>query len=344
MQQMTPAMKTARGRRRVLATAAALALILSGCVSGTDDSSGASSADSAYPVVAVSSFPLLYVVQQVGGDQVEILNLATASGHAHDMELSPSQVNQLGKADLALYLSEGFQPGVETAIQQTGVASLDGFSVLEESQTIAGDPHVWMNPLNIATIAQELSTVLNQANPEAGGYYKQNALELTETMDQIDQEYEAVLAGCRGQTLLTAHEAFGYLAARYDLDQVGVLGVDPEAEPSPARLRQIMTLIKERDIQFLFAEPAGAAHDTAEEDHDHDHEGDEQNEADEADEGAANSGAHVSSGGQKIADTLGISALALDPMEVQTNPSLDVPAVFALNLASLQEGLECATR
>lgn len=344
-----------RLRGGTVAVAAALALTLAGCSGNAGTDANETAGATTYPVVAVSSFPLLYIAQQVGGDQVEILDLSTTSGHAHDMELSPSQVNQLGKADLALYLTEGFQPGVETAIQQTGIAGLDGFSILDA--TIPGDPHVWMNPLNIATIAQELSTELDQANPENGGYYKKNAFELTATMEQIDQEYNRVLADCGGATLLTAHEAFGYLAQHYGLDQVGVLGVDPEAEPSPARLRQVMDLIKERDIQFLFAEPAGGVHDHggdegesghADTDHqDTDHQ--DANQVDDADgtdtQAATDAVAEpVSASGEKIAATLGISALALDPMEIQTNPNHDVPEVFALNLASLQTGLACAAK
>lgn len=352
MRQMAPVKARTRNKKGLLAVAAALALTLAGCASGTggtgetgaagpggaEDPGITEGVDGAYPVVAVSSFPLLYIAQQVGGDQVEILDLSTTSGHAHDMELSPSQVNQLGKSDLALYLSEGFQPSVEAAIQQTGVGSLDGFSILEAN--IPGDPHVWMNPLNIAAIAQELSTALDQANPENGGYYKKNALELTANMDQIDQEYSRVLADCGGATLLTAHEAFGYLAQRYDLDQVGVMGVDPEAEPSPARLRQVMDLIKERDIQFLFAEPVGGGHDHGEdEDEGEDH-------AHETAETTAPGGTTmaVNASGEKIAATLGISALALDPMEAQTDPNHDVPEVFMLNLASLQAGLACAAK
>lgn len=344
---------------RAVAGMAALALALAGCATGAGSADGAGNSGAGeggvavqsggggagsgqtdptgdLPVVVVSSFPLLYIAQQVGGDQVEILNLATTSGHAHDMELSPAQVNQLGGTDIALYLSEGFQPGVETAIQQSGVDSLDGFAVLEQSDTISGDPHVWMNPLNIARIGEELSTGLNAANPEAGAYYKENALALTEAMEQIDEEYARVLADCSGETLLTAHEAFGYLAARYGLDQVGVLGVDPEAEPSPARLLQVSNLIKERGIEVLFAEPAAAhGHDEGDGEDEHGHDG-----------AAAQAGQsqEVSASSAKIAQTLGIPALALDPMEVQVDPKRNIPDVFASNLAALQSGLACAAK
>lgn len=356
--ELTGAKSTGKSRRttmgaRALAGVAALALALAGCSAGAGSGAGnagggegdtAMSGTSAgqtdpvgdFPIVVVSSFPLLYIAQQIGGDQVEIINLATTSGHAHDMELSPSQVNQLGGADIALYLSEGFQPGVETAIQQTGIDSLDGFAVLSESDAISGDPHVWMNPLNIARIGEELATALSDANPDAGTYYKDNALELTETMEQIDEEYARVLADCSGETMLTAHEAFGYLAARYGLDQVGVLGVDPEAEPSPARLLQVSNLIEERGIEVLFAEPA-AAHA-----HDEDEDEGETSSADEAAHAARSQ--EVSAASAKIAQTLGIPALALDPMEVQVDPNRDIPDVFASNLAALQSGLVCAAK
>lgn len=271
------------------------------------------------PVVAVSSYPLAFIAETVGGDKVEIVDLSSSGGHAHEMELSPAQVNQLSSASVALYLSQGFQPAVETAIQRTGVASMDGFSAIPEGDIISGDPHVWLDPLAVAKIGDELAATLADLDPANAEYFKANARDLDATMSEIDGEYSTALAACGGQTLLTTHEAFGYLAKRYDLEQVGILGVDPDAEPSPARLVEISKLIEDRGVTALFVEPAGAAHD-------HDHESD----------------ATTAPGSDKLASALGIPQETLDTLETQVDPTKDLVDVFRSNLVSLQHGLSCA--
>lgn len=271
------------------------------------------------PVVAVSSYPLAFIAETVGGDKVEIVDLSSSGGHAHEMELSPAQVNQLSSASVALYLSQGFQPAVETAIQRTGVTSLDGFTAIPEGDIISGDPHVWLDPLAVAEIGDELAATLADLDPANAEYFKANASDLDATMSEIDGEYSTALAACGGQTLLTTHEAFGYLAKRYDLEQVGILGVDPDAEPSPARLVEISKLIEDLGVTALFVEPAGAAHD-------HDHESD----------------ATTAPGSDKLASALGIPQETLDTLETQVDPTKDLVDVFRSNLVSLQHGLSCA--
>ncbi len=299
-----------------VAGVALMATVLGGCATGAADSASQSEAvgGGELPAVAVSAYPLAFIAEAVGGDQVQIVDLSTTGGHAHDMELAPAQIAKLSKASLALYLSQGFQPSVEAAIDQTGVPSLDGFATLSSSDAIDGDPHVWLNPLNIAAIGEALAQQLSEADPAHAATYEANAAALRAEMEEVDAEYATALAGCAGETMLTSHEAFGYLAARYDLDQVGVMGVDPAAEPSPARLREVKNLINERGITAMFVEPTG--------DHDHEHEDSENT--------------------NKIAATLGVQQLTLDPLEVQVNPNKTLTDVFHSNLESLQQGLTCA--
>ena len=288
------------------------------------------------PVVAVSSYPLAFIAETVGGDKVEIVDLSSSGGHAHEMELSPAQVNQLSSASVALYLSQGFQPAVETAIQRTGVTSLDGFTAIPEGDIISGDPHVWLDPLAVAEIGDELAATLADLDPANAEYFKANARDLDATMSEIDGEYSTALAACGGQTLLTTHEAFGYLAKRYDLEQVGILGVDPDAEPSPARLVEISKLIEDRGVTALFVEPAGAAHD-----HDHESEGEDHDHENEADHDHE-SDATTAPGSDKLASALGIPQETLDTLETQVDPTRDLVDVFRSNLVSLQHGLSCA--
>jgi zinc transport system substrate-binding protein len=62
------------------------------------------------------------------------------------------------------------------------------------------------------------------------------------------------LADCRSREIVTSHAAFGYLAARYDLEQVSISGIDPEAEPTPARLAEVASFVQEHHVKTIFFE------------------------------------------------------------------------------------------
>ncbi len=302
-----------RARARIVRAAVVLGLVstvtwVAGCAGGTPKSESSDS----LPRVVVASYPLEYLALAVGGDQVVVENVAASAGDAHHLELSPAQAARVGDADIALYLSGGFQSAMEEAISVTKVNSYDVLQAVDPEDLIAGDPHIWLDPLISADIADGLAIQLGEVDPAHASYYEENAAELHGQLEDLDEQYAKALAGCEGETLLTSHEAFGYLAARYGLQQSGVLGLDPEAEPSPARINEVLGLIDERGITTLFVEPAGAGH-----------EGGEHN--------------------QKLTETLGLRAVSLDPLEIQNDADRDFLEVMEANLSALKEGLNCAS-
>ncbi|WRS30914.1 metal ABC transporter substrate-binding protein [Actinomycetaceae bacterium MB13-C1-2] len=339
-----------RGVRRALALAggsiATLAMV-AGCSSGTSSQLGGDAeqsitpeAEGDRPVVVVSSYPLAFLASSVAGDDAVVEDMSANAGDAHHLELSPSQVNEISKANLALYIGEGFQPAMEQAISVAGIEGMDVLSAIPNAEVIAGDPHVWLDPMISADIADAIAEKLSEENPAAADTYRQNAETLRKALEEQDGEYRTVLANCDGETLLTSHEAFGYLAARYGLEQVGVLGVDPDAEPSPARINEVLALIQDRGITTLFVEPTTAhSHGAAEPDHENGNEsvGESVHEEEDHD--------HIHLTEEQttaISQALGIPALLLDPMEVQVDPEHDFLTVMHMNLHALADGLSCA--
>ncbi len=306
----------------LLAVAAALSVVLAGCtptqnetepnMSGSNGSASEQSTQQSErkgdePVVAVALYPLKFVVEQVGGDRVVIEDLTSVSGHAHNLELSPAQVQQVADADLTVYLSQGFQPSVEEAIELSKSNSLDGWGGIAKDEVIPGDSHVWLAPLNLAGIGKQLAEKLGEVDPENAEYYHENAEELADELKKIDREYAEALADCEGTSLLATHESFGYMAQAYDLEQIGVAGIDPEVEPSPARLIELQKVVSDNNITTLFVEPLASDHQQ-----------------------------------DNLQETLQVEVLTLDTMEVQVDPDQDVFDVFRSNLQSLQQGLNCS--
>ena len=100
--------------------------------------------------VATSAYPLAFVAEQVGGDTVDVSNVVPPGTEPHDVELTPRDVEELEDADLVLYVGDGFQPAVEDAV----AGKSNALDALESADPIEGDPHVWLDPLRLASRAR----------------------------------------------------------------------------------------------------------------------------------------------------------------------------------------------
>ncbi|WP_136519663.1 metal ABC transporter substrate-binding protein [Cellulomonas telluris] len=317
---------------RALALLAVPVLLVAGCSSGgTDGAAG----DDGVQVLA-SFYPLQFVAEQVGGDRVEVSSMTPPSAEPHDLELSPAQVAEVSSADLVVYQS-GFQAAVDEAVDQsqpahvvdaTAAAGLgEGGAHADEApadehgeddhaeeehgddghQHSSGDPHFWLDPTLMPAVADAVADALAEVDPEGADTYRANAAALDERFAALDEAYATGLAACERDVIVTSHEAFGYLAERYGLEQVGISGVDPEAEPSPARLREVGEVVRSNGVTTIFFETLVSP---------------------------------------KVAETLatdlGIETAVLDPLEGLADEDEDYVTVAEQNLDALRVALSCS--
>jgi zinc transport system substrate-binding protein len=214
---------------------------------GGDDSAP----DSGRLQVVASFYPLEWVAQQVGGPTVEVTNLTRTGVEPHDVELSPGQVAAIGEADIVVMMGGGFQPAVESAASGSPrpVVILDQLTV-----DATDDPHVWLDPSLFSAIVDEVEAALIDVVPDRADSVRANADRLRAELTDLDASYRDGLEDCARRELFTAHEAFGWLAERYDLEQHGVAGISPDAEPSPQRLAELAELVQETGATTIFAE------------------------------------------------------------------------------------------
>lgn len=325
-------MKTRATGAALAGLALAATATLAGCSAQT---AGGSSAESDGVTVLASFYPLQYVAQQIGGDLVTVDNLTPPAAEPHDLELSPAQVREVGTADLVVYLS-GFQNAVDEAVEArapehvvdaAGAAGLVEHAEEAEEEHAgeteeehaehadehghgATDPHFWLDPSRLAAVGKVVADELAAVDPEHADEYAAGAQRLGQQLDELDQEFADGLAACQGATLVTSHAAFGYLADRYALEQVGISELDPEVEPSPARLREIGDIVEERGIKTLYSETLVSPKVT-----------------------------------ETLAADLGVSTAVLDPLEGLSEDATaagdDYVSVMRANLAALEEGLVC---
>lgn len=247
--------------------------------------------------VVASFYPLAEAARQVGGDEVAVADLTPSGTEPHDLELTPDQVADVEDASLAVVLGGGFQPAVEEVAERREgptVVVLTGDEV---------DPHVWLDPARMKAIVEEVRDALLELDP--GGPYRVNAKAYSVELDELDAEFEAGLANCERDLLVSAHEAFGALAERYGLRQEGISGVEPDAEPDPQRLDELADLVEEEGVTTIFTEalvsPAVA---------------------------------------ETLAREVGVETAVLDPLESIDDG--DYLSVMRSNLAVLQEALGCS--
>jgi zinc transport system substrate-binding protein len=208
---------------------------------------GAAGASSTTSVVA-SFYPIAWAAQQVGGTRVAVTNLTPAGAEPHDLELDPDQIDDVLDAAVVFELGHGFQPAVEQAAEQR-----DGPTV----QLLPGhtkDPHIWLDPVRMATIVRSVRRGLTKADPKGRATYAANAHRVLAALRALDARYRNGLAQCERDVIVTGHEAFGHLAARYGLRQEGVAGLSPDAEPDAKRISQLTDLVKRTGTTTVFTE------------------------------------------------------------------------------------------
>jgi zinc transport system substrate-binding protein len=200
--------------------------------------------------VVAAFYPLAFAAKRVGAAAVAVTNLTPPGAEPHDIELTPKEVARIQKADLVLYLSHDFQPAVEQAVKGARGQAIDALAGMhlragadEEQGTT--DPHVWLDPVLFARFVGRIGAALDR--PTA-------ATRLAAQIRRLDREYRAGLAHCTRRELVTSHAAFGYLAARYRLQQIPIGGLDPEAEPSPKRLASLVALVRREHVTTVFFE------------------------------------------------------------------------------------------
>ena len=243
----------------ISATVISLTMLLSAC-SGAEN--GATPADaSSASVVAVQAafYPLEFLANEIGGDLIQVTALAAAGAEPHDMELTPVQVAELEKTSLIIYI-QGFMPAVDEAIaSQASANSLDlatAVPLLATSDANEGayDPHIWLAPKNMILMATAVSDRLISLVPANKDYYTANTKTLISKLVALDSEFSNGLENCQQKTLVTSHDAFGYLTSAYGFQQLGIAGLSPESEPSPARLAQISKLVTDQGITTIYYE------------------------------------------------------------------------------------------
>lgn len=232
------------------------------------------SLDSQVPPVRImtSVFPLKEFAQAVAGPRAEVSLLLPPGAEVHTWQPRPSDIFKLSSADVFITIGSGLEPWVDDMLRSVKNPDL---KVLEASRWLSllgevhpddepqkkddehggDDPHIWLDLAYDQIIIDKIVEALAHLDPASASLFEQNGALYKSKLKSLDERFKQGLRDCLHRTLIIGgHAAFGYLAKRYDLDQVALLGLNPEAKPTPKQLIEVIRLTREKGIKTVFFE------------------------------------------------------------------------------------------
>ncbi len=120
------------------------------------------------------------------------------------------------------------------------------------------DPHMWLDPVLAVVQVERIRDALINADADNADVFRENAAALINELNELHAEFSQALASCRHDHFVTSHAAYGYLAARYAVEQIPIAGLSLEAEPSPQQLAEITDRIIDLGLGHVLVEPVVA--------------------------------------------------------------------------------------
>ncbi len=227
---------------------ASLALVAFPAVAGEDD------------VKIVASFSILGdMVEEVVGELATVTTIVGPDADAHVYQPSVADAKAVAEADIIFVNGLGFETWSDTLISESGTeatvhVATEGVTPVEVDGEI--DPHAWNSLLNGVIYVNNVADTMKEAMPEHADQIAANADAYIAQLEALDAETKAKLAELPAdrRTVVTAHDAFGYLADAYDMNFLAPVGIDTEAEPSAQELAVLIDQLKEEGAAALFVE------------------------------------------------------------------------------------------
>ena len=208
----------------------------------------------------VASFSILGdMVEQVAGDKATVTTIVGPDADAHLYAPTTGDAVAVSEADLVIVNGLGFETWSAKLIDASGtdaaiaVATTGITPLLVEGEI---DPHAWNALSNAIIYVDNIEAALSAASPEHAAIFKQNADAYRAQLDRLHRRALADIANLPADSriVVTAHDAFGYLADAYGLTFLAPQGIDTEAEPSAKELAKLIGFLNETGAGALFVE------------------------------------------------------------------------------------------
>ena len=230
--------------------------------------------------VMTTFYPMYYLASRIGGDAINVEMLLESGQDAHSYESTAKDAVAVQEADLFIYQDDEMEFFVSDLLRIVDQAatqvleSTEGIDLLsgdhnheeeehnhddehdhEEGHSHEFDPHTWLDPNFYSQQAENVKNALIELDPANKVTYTENAEKLSEELTALNEAFETGLADLENRTIVVQHEAFGYLAHAYDLEQLAISGLANNAEPSAKKLAEMTKIVNERNVQVIYVDP-----------------------------------------------------------------------------------------
>lgn len=221
--------------------------------------------------MVVSIAPLQIFVEKIGGDKINTTVMVPEGSSPHTYEPKPSQMKEITKAQIYFAIEvefekvwlEKFKNQNQNLIISDVVYDLNKSTISEHHHDDEADekhihstldPHIWVDPINVKHIAQNIYTTLSQVDSNNSDYYKKNLENYIKELDTLNSQIKEILKDVpKDATFMVFHPAWGYFAKRYHLKQLAV-----EVEGKEPKMKALIKLMKEakaQKVQAIFTQP-----------------------------------------------------------------------------------------
>jgi len=208
----------------------------------------------------VASFSILgNMVEQVVGDHADVTTIVGPDADAHVYQPSAADARAVANADIIFVNGLGFETWSDTLIVESGTnASVHVATAGVKIVTVDGstDPHAWNSLSNGVVYVNNIASTLSEKMPTKADMIEANRAAYVDKLLALDIATKATLANlpANKRTVVTAHDAFGYLADAYGMIFLAPVGIDTDAEPSAQELAVLIDQLKADGAAALFVE------------------------------------------------------------------------------------------
>lgn len=230
--------------------------------------------------VTVSIQPQVFFLEKIGGEKVSINLLVPAGRNPATYAPTPLQIAKLVKSALYFAIGMPFEnrlmPKIKNIARNTRIIETqqniqkrqlenhfdadqhheheaDEEETSDQDHQIGYDPHIWLNPLLVKTLAETIKNALSEYDPSGTTFYHQNYLNFLSELDQLHSKLKLILAPLSGKTIYVFHPSYGYFTDAYGLRQkaIELEGKRPKAK----ELAQFIKTAKKENVRVIFVQP-----------------------------------------------------------------------------------------
>jgi zinc/manganese transport system substrate-binding protein len=212
--------------------------------------------------MATESF-LADIAQNVAGNRIRVDTLLPVTVDPHEYQPKPQDVTKLAQAQVLIINGLGYESWLQKTLDSLGgqrlvIVATNGLAPAPDpsGKNSAGDPHMWMNPLNVINYVQQIRDGLSQADPAGKDIYSRNADAYIVKLQSLDQWVKSQVSQLPVQKrlLITNHDALGYFAKAYNFKIIGAIipSVTTDASPSAQQLASLIDTIKRSGARAIF--------------------------------------------------------------------------------------------